>query len=214
MRFTIVYSKIKKQNLVLINNDTYQRETVSERPIRSLMSCQWFTEYSRKTKLLLSALALEADVNFPVIQYDQSFLKKYVFLFFCTWQNFLKNHISDFHFHSMGRFVALIIIIIKIQTLYLAVSWPAHSGRNGRHPMLSGWCAWRLGRCWRCRSQWRWVCVYSQSRIRGVVAECQPWYTAHVITSLVATCICGIQSLHYHCKGRNTNNTNQTMLFC
>ena len=34
MRLTIAYSKIKKRNLVLINNDTYQRETVSERPIR------------------------------------------------------------------------------------------------------------------------------------------------------------------------------------
>ena len=34
MHLTIAYSKIKKQNLVLINNDTYQRETLSERPIR------------------------------------------------------------------------------------------------------------------------------------------------------------------------------------
>ena len=34
MRLTIVYSKLKKRKLVLINNDTYQRETVSERPIR------------------------------------------------------------------------------------------------------------------------------------------------------------------------------------
>ena len=34
MRLTIAYSKIKKRNLVLINNDTYQRETLSERPIR------------------------------------------------------------------------------------------------------------------------------------------------------------------------------------
>ena len=34
MRLTIAYSKIKKRNLVLINNVTYQRETLSERPIR------------------------------------------------------------------------------------------------------------------------------------------------------------------------------------
>ena len=34
MCLTIAYSKIIKRNLVLINNDTYQRETVSERPIR------------------------------------------------------------------------------------------------------------------------------------------------------------------------------------
>ena len=34
MRLTIAYFKIKKRNLVLINNDTYQRETLSERLIR------------------------------------------------------------------------------------------------------------------------------------------------------------------------------------
>ena len=34
MRLTIAYSKVKQRNLVLINNDTYQRETLSERPIR------------------------------------------------------------------------------------------------------------------------------------------------------------------------------------
>ena len=34
MRLTVAYSKIKKRNLVLINNDTHQRETLSERPIR------------------------------------------------------------------------------------------------------------------------------------------------------------------------------------
>ena len=34
MRLPIAYSKIKKRNLVLINNATYQRETLSERPIR------------------------------------------------------------------------------------------------------------------------------------------------------------------------------------
>ena len=36
MHLTIAYSKTKKQNLVLINNATYQRETlsISERPIR------------------------------------------------------------------------------------------------------------------------------------------------------------------------------------
>ena len=34
MRLTIAYSKIKKRNPVLINNDTHQTETLSERPIR------------------------------------------------------------------------------------------------------------------------------------------------------------------------------------
>ena len=34
MRLTIAHSKIKKRNILLINNDTYQRETLSGRPIR------------------------------------------------------------------------------------------------------------------------------------------------------------------------------------
>ena len=33
MRLTIAYSKMKKRNLVLIDNATYQRETLTERPI-------------------------------------------------------------------------------------------------------------------------------------------------------------------------------------
>ena len=39
MRLTIAYSKIKKLTLVLINNATYQRETLSERPIRQPLMC-------------------------------------------------------------------------------------------------------------------------------------------------------------------------------
>ena len=34
MRLTIAYFKIKKRNLVLINDGTHLRETLSERPIR------------------------------------------------------------------------------------------------------------------------------------------------------------------------------------
>ena len=40
MRLTITYSKIKR-NLVLINNDTYQRETLSERPIRQPLNAKY-----------------------------------------------------------------------------------------------------------------------------------------------------------------------------
>ena len=40
MRSTIAYSKIKKRNLVLINNATYQRETLSKRPIRQPLKIQ------------------------------------------------------------------------------------------------------------------------------------------------------------------------------
>ena len=39
MRWTIAYSKIKKRNLVLIDNDTHQRETLSERPIQPPLKC-------------------------------------------------------------------------------------------------------------------------------------------------------------------------------
>ena len=39
MRLTIAYSKIKKRkSSVLINNDTHQRETLSEGPIRLPLS--------------------------------------------------------------------------------------------------------------------------------------------------------------------------------
>ena len=38
MHLTTAYSKIKKQNLVLINNATYQRETLSEGPIQQPLS--------------------------------------------------------------------------------------------------------------------------------------------------------------------------------
>ena len=45
MRLTIASSKIKKGNLVLINNATYQRETLSERPIPHPLSIigWWFS---------------------------------------------------------------------------------------------------------------------------------------------------------------------------
>ena len=38
MRLTIAYSKMRKRNLMLINNATYQREILSERPIRQPLS--------------------------------------------------------------------------------------------------------------------------------------------------------------------------------
>ena len=60
MHLTIAYSKIKKRNLVLINNATYQRETLSERPIRqplrllyqnnNLYHCIWATSLMKYTR--------------------------------------------------------------------------------------------------------------------------------------------------------------------
>ena len=51
MQLTIAYSKINKRNLVLINNNTHQRETLSERPIR--LSLSW-NEKLRRTLLDIS----------------------------------------------------------------------------------------------------------------------------------------------------------------
>ena len=42
MHLTIAYSKIKKRNLVLINNDTHWRETLTEWPIRIALRRSFF----------------------------------------------------------------------------------------------------------------------------------------------------------------------------
>ena len=44
MSLGIAYSKIKLRNLVLINNDTYQRETLSERSIRQRQSFKFYLD--------------------------------------------------------------------------------------------------------------------------------------------------------------------------
>ena len=58
MRLTIAYSKIKKRNLVLINNDTYQRETLSERPILVL-----FSKIKDKCKTFMATICLNQEVG-------------------------------------------------------------------------------------------------------------------------------------------------------
>ena len=58
MRLTIVYSKIKKWNLVLIINDTYQRETLSERPILQPL---------RNLSVLLQSLFIADVTSFAVV---------------------------------------------------------------------------------------------------------------------------------------------------
>ena len=52
MHLTIAYSKIKKQNVVLINNDTYQRETLSERPIRQPLKVHVVHDHEKYNFLL------------------------------------------------------------------------------------------------------------------------------------------------------------------
>ena len=47
MRLTIAYSKIKKRNLVLINNATHQREALIEWPIRLPLSTKIFDRLSK-----------------------------------------------------------------------------------------------------------------------------------------------------------------------
>ena len=67
MRLTIAYSKIKKRNLVLINNDTYQRETLSERPIRQPLRqiyCKnWFSD--RVLPIVFYITIANADIGSP-----------------------------------------------------------------------------------------------------------------------------------------------------
>ena len=70
MRLTIAYSKIKRRNLVLINNDTYQRETLSERPIRQSL-IQQFQYYINQfpeffTPILLAHLNLSSSYQQPL----------------------------------------------------------------------------------------------------------------------------------------------------
>ena len=50
MGLTIAYSKIKKQNLVLIINDTYQRETLSVRPIWQPLITRVFNLHTKSSK--------------------------------------------------------------------------------------------------------------------------------------------------------------------
>ena len=69
MPLTIVYSKIKKRNLVLINNATYQRETLSERPIRQPLTLyfkQWcsFVKPCSTTVYDLKMAVMSASVLF------------------------------------------------------------------------------------------------------------------------------------------------------
>ena len=65
MGLTIAYSKIKKRNLVLINNDTYQRETVSERPIRPplMLSAHWLQFTSRSGQHFLKIQRATSRTN-------------------------------------------------------------------------------------------------------------------------------------------------------
>ena len=53
MRLTVADSKIKKRNLVLINNDTHQRETLSERPIRPPLMVQNGLELNKWLKKVI-----------------------------------------------------------------------------------------------------------------------------------------------------------------
>ena len=74
MRLTIAYSKIKKRNLVLINNDTYQRETVSERPIRQPLKCQCFFYFS----YILRAVKLVSNVYYNFYGFVKTLIVKNV----------------------------------------------------------------------------------------------------------------------------------------
>ena len=73
MRLTIAYSKIKKQNLVLINYDTHQRETLSERPIQlplsTVLYLKKYTQESRKEKPISIFLNSHLLIILPGLYY-------------------------------------------------------------------------------------------------------------------------------------------------
>ena len=92
MRLTIAYSKIKKRNLVLINNATYQRETLSERPSRQPLSVNCNASYKvsdqSHTSILLHFATAQLNndlVSKKTIQQikalDHNFVKKCTFRF-------------------------------------------------------------------------------------------------------------------------------------
>ena len=67
MRSIIAYFKIKKRNLVLINNVTHQRETLSKRPVRLLLTLTLnLGKFSNKEKVF-GVHGMKSDENqFPV----------------------------------------------------------------------------------------------------------------------------------------------------
>ena len=73
MRLTSAYSKIKKRNLVLINNATYQRETLSERPIRQPLSKPSFTFFSI---MLYMVIPRQIFVNYNTKMFTFFFLTR------------------------------------------------------------------------------------------------------------------------------------------
>ena len=68
MHLTIAYSKIKKRNLVLINNATYQRETLPERPIQQTLNnledtCMgWTNKLSVPTQLFFGTVTMDFEI--------------------------------------------------------------------------------------------------------------------------------------------------------
>ena len=82
MRLTIAYSKITKRNLVLINNATYQKETLSERPIRQPLSLKITSLLQSKHPCVVARSAdfsvLRDPIYYPIdsINIPKLFIKK------------------------------------------------------------------------------------------------------------------------------------------
>ena len=71
MHFTIAFSKIKKRNLVLINNATYQRETLSERPIRQPLTCLTTSYFSVLYQIQIYSLIILLMVKYIFMIYTK-----------------------------------------------------------------------------------------------------------------------------------------------
>ena len=102
MRLTIAYSKIKKRNLVLINNDTYQRETLSERPIRQPLNnitAPW--KYCTKTKAVWSYIVQNAVEYCPIFLRNKLGLLTHLNASTFEWKN--ESHSPNEHIHPYTR---------------------------------------------------------------------------------------------------------------
>ena len=68
MRLTIAYSKIKKRNLVLIINDTYQRETLADRPIRQPLSAS--NQIYVMNEVVIQRIKLVSDRSIKMLGFE------------------------------------------------------------------------------------------------------------------------------------------------
>ena len=104
MRLTIAYSKIKKRNLVLINNVTHQRETSTEGPIRllPLWGVEWVHGLFLFPLVFRENEVATCKIGSFLCSLDNLFQKNVIVFFFgnqiSKWGSFEKRAIFDLLF--------------------------------------------------------------------------------------------------------------------